>query len=346
VTSRASRRFVAPPALRAGDRVAVVAPAGPFDQTALDTGLAVLAGRYEPVGGSGLGARHRYLAGDDPRRGAELIAAVADPTVRGIVAARGGYGSMRLLDRLRPVLAAARVPKVLVGFSDITVLHLAWQARGWRSVHGPVVTQLGTQPPDVLARLFQLLESTDKAAPPLFGTTLVGGGAEGPLLGGNLSLLTRLLGTPWLPRLEGAILLLEDVGERPYRLDRMWTHLALAGVFRRVRGIVLGDFTDCEEPDGDYTSRAVLADLASETGLPCVWEVPIGHGAVNYPVPLGARVCLDGDGGSLQFLEPAVGEPGPSAARLVGRPRRPRPAPRSTGPPQRHPRSTGRGRRP
>ena len=132
------------------------------------------------------------------------------------------------------------------------------------------------------------------------------GVAEGPLLGGTLAVLSRLLGTPFLPPLEGAILLLEDVGERPYRLDRMWTHLALAGVFRHVRGIVLGSFTGCEERDAAYSSGDVLRALATETGLPCAAGFPIGHGARNEPVPLGVRVRLDATAPTLTFLEGAA----------------------------------------
>jgi len=294
-------------ALRPGDAVAVVAPAGPFDRESFETGLRVLAGRYRVVVHDGLFARSRYLAGDDGRRLDELTAALADESVKAVVAARGGYGALRLLAGLGPKLAGL-VPKPLVGFSDITALHLALQGAGWVSIHGPVVTQLATQPPDVAARLFHLLESPDPA-PPLRGTPMVAGLAEGPLVGGNLSLLTRLLGTPYLPPLDGAVLLLEDVGERPYRLDRMWTHLALAGVFDRVGGLALGEFTDCEEPSGDYRVGDVLAGLVAEVGLPALGGLPIGHGAVNQPVPLGARVRLDAGAGALEFLEPAVAPP-------------------------------------
>jgi muramoyltetrapeptide carboxypeptidase len=135
---------------------------------------------------------------------------------------------------------------------------------------------------------------------------VVGGTAEGPLLGGNLAVLTRLLGTPYLPPLEGAVLLLEDVGERPYRLDRMWTHLALAGVFRKVRGIALGSFTRCEETDADYSGEEVLRELAASAGLPCAAGFPIGHGERNEPVPLGVRVRMDADSRTLTFLESAA----------------------------------------
>ena len=119
-------------------------------------------------------------------------------------------------------------------------------------------------------------------------------------------MFTRLLGTPYMPELDGAILLLEDQGERPYRLDRMWTHLELAGVFSRVRGIALGSFTGCEEKDAPYTGAEVLRDLSRATGLPCAACFPVGHGEVNEPVPLGARVRLDADGCTLTFLEAAV----------------------------------------
>jgi muramoyltetrapeptide carboxypeptidase len=298
--------WVSPPALRPGDRVALIAPASPFDRESFEAGVRVLAERYRPVFDDGVFTRARYLAGDDARRQAELAAALADPGTRAVMAARGGYGSLRLLPRLD---LAGLAPKLLVGFSDLTAVHLALQAASRTSVHGPVVTQLGAQPPEVSRRLFALLESPGPAEP-LTGTPGAPGVVEGPLLGGNLSLVTRLLGTPFLPPLDGTVLLLEDVRERPYRLDRMWTHLALAGVFGRVRGLALGDFTECDEPDADYTGREVLADLVAATGLPCVRDLPIGHGEVNMPVALGCRVRLDGTRGTLTPLEPAVRDPG------------------------------------
>jgi muramoyltetrapeptide carboxypeptidase len=308
VSARAA--FAKPPRLAPGDRVTVVAPAGPVERESLEAGLRVLAGRYEAKWDPGLLSRARYLAGDDARRADELRAALGDPRARAVIAARGGYGSLRLLPRLWPAPLRDGGPpsggKLLVGFSDITALHCALQAIGRVSVHGPSVNQLATQPPPVVERFFALLENGTAPAPSIAGTTLVGGVAEGPLLGGNLSLLTRLLGTPWLPPLDGAILLLEDVTEAPYRLDRMWTHLRLAGVLDRVRGLALGEFTECEDPNAAFTSQDVLWSLVAETGLPCVAGLPIGHGAVNVPVALGTRVRLDGGTGTLTFLEPAV----------------------------------------
>jgi muramoyltetrapeptide carboxypeptidase len=296
-------RWLKPLPLRPGDSVHVVAPAGPFDRPGFEAGMALVGERYQPLHRPDLFSAHRYLAGDDARRREELAQAFLDTQARAIFCARGGYGSMRLLPDL-PLKEAA--PTALVGFSDITAVHLALQALGRVSIHGPVLTQLGKQPPEVRERLFHLLESTEPA-PPLTGTaTYVPGVVEGPLLGGNLSVLTRLLGTPYLPSLAGAILLVEDVGERPYRLDRMWTHLKLAGVFAQVRGIVLGEFTGCEEKDADYGSADVLRSLAEETGLPCAAGFPVGHGDINHPVALGTQVRLDAGAARLTFLEGAV----------------------------------------
>ncbi len=318
---RGPTTFLKPPRLVPGDRLAVVAPAGPVDRESLEAGLGVLAGRYEVTWDPGLFGRARYLAGDDVRRAGELRAALDDPRIKAVIAARGGYGSMRLLPSLWPAGAESGGPpkpgglKALVGFSDITALHCALQAMGQASVHGPSVNQLGTQPATIVERLFALLEDASTPPAAIGGTPLVGGTAEGPLLGGNLSLLTRLIGTPWLPDLDGAILLLEDVTEAPYRLDRMWTHLRLAGVLDRIRGLALGEFTACEEPGAAFTSQDVLWGLAAETGLPCIAGLPIGHGAVNVPVPLGPRVRVDGGAGTLTFLEPAVSAAAADARR-------------------------------
>ena len=283
----------------------MIAPASGFERGAFEAGLAVIAARYRVEYGDGLFERQRYLAGSDARRLAELHAALADPAIRAVFCVRGGYGATRLLAQLAPH-APEGTPKPLVGFSDITALHLWLQAHGRISIHGPVLTQLPRLAPATCTRLFELLESPRPATPLSGDATYVGGTAEGPLLGGNLSVVTRLLGTPFMPLLDGAILLLEDQGERPYRLDRMWTHLRLAGVFERVRGIALGSFTGCEEPGASYTSAEVLRELAQSTGLPCAAGFPVGHGEVNEPVPLGVHVRLEADSARLTFLEAAA----------------------------------------
>lgn len=289
-------------ALHPGDRIAIVAPAGPFDRDSFEAGLALLSQRYLAHYDPRIFDKHRYLAGSDARRLAELSAALENPQVRAVFCARGGYGALRLLANL----PAQRADKPIIGFSDITAIHQWQQRNGGVSIHGPVLTQLGRLGSAAAERLFRLLES---GRPPeaLRGTaTYVPGIAEGPLLGGNMSVFTRLIGTGFMPDLEGALLLLEDVGERPYRLDRMWMHLELAGVFRKISGIALGTFTHCEERDGGYSSDDVLRELAEAAGLPCVAGFPVGHGDVNEAVPLGIRVRLDASERTLTFLESAV----------------------------------------
>jgi muramoyltetrapeptide carboxypeptidase len=294
-------------AVRPGDAVAVVAPAGPFDKTALELGLAVIGGRYPVRFDERIYSRKRYLAGDDERRFTELTTALADPEIKAVFCARGGYGAMRLLPRLASWASEHSLPaKPLIGFSDITALHQWLQSNGIASIHAPVLTQLGRVPAESPQRLFSLLESTAPAEPLIGNATYVGGTVEGPLLGGNLSVFTRLLGTSFMPPLDGGILLLEDLSEQPYRLDRMWTHLELAGVFRKIRGIALGQFIGCEPRDGGFTAAEVLRDLAAATGVPCASGFPIGHADVNEAVPLGVRVRLEADVARLTFLEAAV----------------------------------------
>jgi len=297
--------FRKPHAVRPGDTVAVVAPAGPFDKSALEAGIAAIADRYRVHYDERIYCVERYLAGGDDRRLTELTTALTDPEIKAVFCARGGYGAMRLLTKLAS-LESHFPAKPLIGFSDITALHQWLQRSGLVSIHGPVLTQLGRLPTQTTKRLFSLLESTLPAEPLLGTDTYVGGTVEGPLLGGNLSVFTELLGTPFMPPLDGSILLLEDTSEQPYSLDRMWTHLELAGVFRKVRGIVLGQFIGCERRDATYTAADVLRDLAIATGLPCAVGFPIGHGDANEPVPLGIRVRLDADATRLTFLEAAV----------------------------------------
>lgn len=293
--------------LSPGDPVCVVAPSGPFEEEPFEAGLALLRSRYEVACAPDIRARHRYLAGTDARRLAELAQALTNPVSRAVFCARGGYGAMRLLPELARRIADAPA-RALVGFSDVTALHALLQRAGRVSLHAPVVTQLARLHEGEADRLFDLLEGRGPAAELTGSQCLVPGVAEGVLVGGNLSVLTRLLGTPYLPALDSAVLLLEDVAERPYRLDRMWTHLELAGVFRQVSGVVLGSFSGCEEKGAAFTSADVLRELAQATGVPCAAGFPIGHGARNQPVALGVRVRLDAGACRLSALEaPTLG---------------------------------------
>lgn len=288
------------PPLKPGSKVAVIAPASAFDRAAFDVGLKFIAERYLPEFREGLFSATRYLAGDDERRLQELNGSFSYPAT---FCARGGYGVMRLLASLSTSQVRSNI---LVGFSDITALHFFYAKAGFRSVHGPVLTQLGKQSPEIVERLFWLLEKSE-AAPPLFGTGGIGTtSVQGPLLGGNLSVMTRLLGTPFFPDMSGAVLLIEDVGERPYRLDRMLTHLTLAGVLDKVAGFALGDFTECVEKGADYSALDVVLEVLSTTKKPIVYGLPIGHGATNQPVVHGGVVRIDPPAHQLNFVDPLV----------------------------------------
>jgi muramoyltetrapeptide carboxypeptidase len=290
----------APPALEAGSLVCVVAPASPFPRERFDRGLPLVVARYRVTLADGLFEREGFLAGSDDARLAALHGALSDKNVAAVVAARGGYGVTRLLPRLDPG-AVRRANKWLVGFSDITALHALWARAGLCSIHGPMVASLWEAEPSTQEAWFRLLEG--ELPEPLRGLEPVRSGrAEGRLLGGNLTVLGALAGTPFMPDLRGAILLLEDVTERPYRLDRVLTTLLQSGALEGIRGAVLGQFAQCDAgPDG-VTALAVLEERLGTRNIPIVANAPVGHVADNHPVLLGAHVQLDADAGTLHFV--------------------------------------------
>jgi muramoyltetrapeptide carboxypeptidase len=300
--------MIKPPRLQPGDRVAIVAPAGPVPRERFLEGAKRLADRYALHYDERIFDKQGFLAGDDRARRDELSRAIADPSVRAIICARGGYGLLRILGGLDPA-ALARAPKIIVGFSDVTVLHAFAASAGVASIHGPVVTQLALLPEADAQALIDLLESP-APPPPLTGLTVLAPGVgEGPLLGGNLELVSRLCGTPHALALDGAVLLLEEVGERPYRIDRALTQLALSGALAKLRGVVVGELIGCEEKDGAAPSALeVVAERLGSLGIPVLAGAPIGHGARNRAVPLGARVRLDAGAGTVEFLEAAVSQ--------------------------------------
>jgi len=287
--------------LRPGDRIAVVAPSSPFDAGDLAAGVEALRARYDVRHAPDIVERRGYLAGDDARRLRELRAAIEDDAVTAIVAARGGYGATRLLPELPAALVAAH-PKLLVGFSDVTALHALWARAGLASIHGPMVAMLGRVGGLALERFVAAVEG---AAPMAFSglSTLSGGRAAGRLVGGNLAVLAALAGTPYAPPLEGAVLFLEDIGERPYRVDRMLTTLSHAGWLSQVRAIALGAFTDAAPGADGVTVEEVLRERLSGLGIPVVAGLPAGHVDDNHPIVLGARVVIDADEGTLTLEE-------------------------------------------
>ena len=276
---------------------------------AFAAGLEVLRARYDVRHDDGVFAREGYLAGPDERRLAELTAALADPDARAIVMARGGYGLMRLLPFIDVGALVAR-PRPIVGFSDGTAL-LALAARaGVASIHGPVVTQLGNLASADQRALFERLETP---GPSLLLDGLEGlipGRVRGPLIGGNLEMFSRLIGTPYLPDVAGAILFFEDLGERPYRIDRLLAHLDLAGIFGAASGVLLGDFSGCREPEATRadspTAEEVLVDRLGRLSIPVALGGAFGHGTRNRALPYGTLCELDTAAGTLTALDGAV----------------------------------------
>jgi muramoyltetrapeptide carboxypeptidase len=325
------------PALKPGDLIAFVAPAGPTDMAPIRTvaaDLELLGYRVRVP--ADLGRRSgEYLAGTDDERAAELNEALRDPAVRAVFPARGGFGLTRILDRL-DYDALRRAPKIVTGFSDLTALHLAI-ARRCRLItfHGPMVADLARREPphDFADRSFRrmvlgtrpsrpALPTSGPAAadrgdggrerismelpPGVRPTRMVGGKARGRLIGGNLSLIAATMGTPFAIETEGAILFLEDVHEAPYRVDRMLSQLRLAGAFRGLAGVVTGGFTNKDPADAPKIDR-VLREYFRGLGVPAVTGFPIGHQPLNATLPHGALAEMDADAGTLTLLESPLG---------------------------------------
>lgn len=303
---------IRPPGLRTGDTIAIIAPAGPIRQRdELERGVAALKRM-------GFGVKYderifessRYLAGEDSSRAEELMRAFEDSSIHAIMALRGGYGSSRLI----PLLKEKRLrhnPKIFMGFSDLTTLHLFFRRRfGWITIHGPVAisSALGNIAADSERHLRSLW--TDPGYRPTLHfpqlETWIPGAAEGVLVGGCLSIIAASIGTPYEIKTEGKILLLEDHGEHPYRLDRMLTHLHQADKLQALSGLLLGEFPDCEPEEGGYAARDTLQELLIKLDVPILANFPAGHGARNWAIPLGAKAKLDADARTITFMDPAV----------------------------------------
>ncbi len=298
-----------PRALPRGGTIAVAAPASAVDLELVDAAeKRWRESGFTVVRRDDLGARDRYLAGSDERRATELTELWADPRIDAILCARGGYGCHRIMDRLDPAAARAAA-KPLVGYSDITTL-LLWQYRcaGLVGVHGPMFERGGDITDDEFGAIVEMLTGTQRLPVLRAGTDGFGAAVEGPLVGGSLTLLAASLGTPWAIDARGAILMLEDVGERPYRIDRLLQQLRCAGVLEGVVGVGLGHFDRCDEPDGGITSAQILREWLDAAGVPWVSGLPFGHGAPNLVWPMGVRARLDGACATLHILERGVAE--------------------------------------
>ena len=284
-----------PPPLAPGDRVAIVAPSSPFPRDELLRGLAWLRQRYRLRIGPGILSRDAFLAGSDARRAEELAQAMTDPEVKAIVAARGGYGAIRIVDAL-PWDELVRRPKWLVGFSDVTVLHaMAWRC-GVASVHGPNVTGLGRDiTPAMRARWLASVERPQSPHAWEGLRVLQSGAARGVVVGGNLSLVHAMAAAGRLVVPEGAVLVLEDVTESPYRIDRMLTSLHLGGHLARVSGLVFGGFDRCSAGADGRTADEVIEERTGDLGVPVLAGAPFGHGLHNEAFILGCTGRIERD---------------------------------------------------
>ncbi|NOT57042.1 MAG: LD-carboxypeptidase [Deltaproteobacteria bacterium] len=299
-----------PPRLHPGDLIGVVSPAAAVGEDALRRGCAELErlGFTVRIGNHALD-RHRFLAGTDQARAHELMTMLRDPAVRAVFCSRAGYGSGRVLPLL-DFPALARHPKIFLGYSDASLLLNAFlQQAGWVSFHGPVVAGefAGRFSPRSREHLLNLLTTGRGEEHLSFPLTLREGVAEGRLLGGCLSVLVTTLGTPFALDTRGAILFLEDVGEKPYRIDRMLTHLKQAGQLDDLAGVIFGEMSGClGETNDPALLLSVINDLFSGYSYPVGFGLPAGHHGENFALPLGTTVRLDTRLQVLTFLESAV----------------------------------------
>lgn len=281
-------------------RIGLIAPSHRFFAEPYAAGQAWLASLGFQLVELGLTEPHRYFAASDQQRLNALVEALSRPDLDAVWAIRGGSGVTRLL----PAIPWDTLqPRPLIGFSDLTPLLDAWARLGHPAVHGPVVHSLGRTDPQSLAHLARLL--TGQPVEPLVGRVFVEGRATGPLVGGNLCMLASTCGTKAQLDAAGAIVILEEIGEQPYKVDRMLEQLKQAGVFDGAVGIALGQFTRCTPPDGaDWTLADVLREQLAPLNLPIVADLPIGHGARNHAFPVRAPGWIRG--GRLGWSAPAV----------------------------------------
>lgn len=298
----------APPLLGVGSRVALVSPSGPLkDVTELvrAEGHARMFG-WDTIVGPHAMSRDGYFAGNDADRSADLLAAIADPSIDGIWCLRGGYGAARLLPALDLAVIAGQ-PKALIGYSDITALHSAWSRAGIISFHGP--TARSTMTPFSLQSFTRaVVRGEDSAGEAPDSVVLRGGVATGRLAGGNLALAASLCGTPFALDFRDAIVVLEDINEATYRVDRMLTQLRQAGTFNGCVGLAFGHCTNCDEQsdEGSRTLEAVVGECADALGVPALMGIPVGHINDQWTLPLGALATLDATNRTLRVHRNAL----------------------------------------
>jgi len=296
---------IKPPKLNPGDTIGVAAPAGPFDPELFEKGVSALGAMgYQVFQPRGLTLQDRFLAGSDSHRAGRLNDMFADPAIKGIFCARGGYGSMRILDLINYNLIQQN-PKVFIGFSDIsTLLWVLSDQCGLTVFHGPVITMLGKENIETAAGLETALTTASPIEIQAANARIIHAGTcQGVVRGGNLATLCHLLGTPYAPNFKGSIAVLEDVGEAPYKIDRMLCQMRMAGCLDGMAGLVLGTFMDC----GGYGDILdVVQDVFKDMDIPILAGFNIGHGSINLTLPFGIPAVLDTDKQSLAYTEAAL----------------------------------------
>lgn len=283
--------FIDPEPIQKGNTIGLITPSSPLKPGSLDVGIRFLEENgFKIKLGKHINDSMRFLAGNDADRAKDFMDFVQDSQVKAIIATRGGQGSQRLLPLLDYNIIRSH-PKIVVGFSDTTALQLGLLTKaGLASYTGFTLTV------DINALIEKTLLSCLKGESYQItdGTPVHPGVIEAPIVGGNLSLLASLIGTPYQPNFKGNILLLEDVGVEPYNVDRMISHLDLAGVFDQISGIIIGEFEDCisKNPDGG-TIEDVINEWSHRFRVPCLKDFPYGHGERRCVLPIGKRIKLD-----------------------------------------------------
>jgi len=303
-----------PPKLAPGSTIGVVGPASPMLESRLRNGIAYLEKRgYRVKLGESVRRVYGYLAGNDRQRADDINAMFADPEVQAIFCTRGGYGTPRLLHLIDyDVIVAA--PKILVGYSDITALQMAILAKASLiTFSGPMVAvEMGVGIDAFTESHFWPL-LTDRDAPRQLWLEdeeereLGGQALKGRLIGGNLAMLASMVGTPYLPSFEGCILVIEDVGEEPYKTDRNLIQLRQAGLLGRLSALVVGNFSDCEaSSENSLTLPQLIADVTGDLGVPVFFSLPYGHVSRKYTLPIGASARVDAARRCIEILAPVV----------------------------------------
>lgn len=291
--------LITPPPLQAGDQICIVSPAGNIDPILIDKAVErIKVWGFNPLIGRFARGKHGRFSGTVDERLTDLHTALELPSIKAILCARGGYGAMQLINGVDRGLVR-REPKWIIGYSDITALHALWQSEGICSIHAPMVKHIGEQPADDFCSCS--LQNILTGVKPAYEITThplnIEGHAEGVIRGGNLTLIQAMRGTFLDFPPDNTILFIEDIAERPYQIERILLNLSLGGVFNRLKGLIVGSFTDCEPDNSMPPVYEIVREIALQYNLPLCFGFPVGHTSENYPMICGASAVLNVESG-------------------------------------------------